>query len=476
MAVTDKSTGSPSPNTNPSPKSRDVTTSKASSRTPLKNSPKSPPRAPGRDYQGTPLSMTGIRTNLLHSLFMKLVLGFIIVVFAVGFGISTISPRFNDLEPAPKPIGSGPEMVAVVGSQRIERAKFRQAYAQQLQFREQFGQKPGAAELLSLRQSALQPLIDQATQYEAAKKDGITVSGEEIDEEIDKQIEDTIKQQKQGNEANFRRQVEAKYGSMDELKEKMRADYDRDAIERKVAIDKLEKKIKDNNKVTEEDYKRSVTKLHLRQLVVRPKAPGPTEKDYKAAQEKNAAQAKERAEKIAAQLRQKPDFTNFVAVVKKESDDVATKTKGGDLGWKLPKDLPVSPTVKDALLKSSETIIGPVQDDFAKDFYIFFVQERKLELPKDYAKNKSEYIKNYETERDNEAWSKYQEETKKTVEPEINDPALTAYKIQMEKIFSAPQDQQNKLREEALAKYEEALNYAAPIEAAAIHYQMAQLH
>jgi len=473
MAVSDKSTGPSKPNTGSSSKSREVATSKASSRAPLKGTP----QAQGKDYSGTPLSMTGIRTNLLHSTLTKIVLGLLIAIFAVGFGLSALSPNLGNVNDGqPKPLGSGPETVAVVGSQRIERDKFRRSYEQQLRFMEMYGQSAGSAELMSLRQRSLQSLVDEAAQYEAAQKEGITVSSEEVDADIEKKINEQIESERKSNAAGFRRGVEAKFGSLDAFKEDLRKNYIRDAIERQLMIEKLQKKIQDANKVTEADYKKSVTKLHLRQIVVRPKLPAPTEKDVKAAQEKNAAAAKARAEKIAAALRQSPTLATFIATAQKESDDTTTKTKGGDLGWKMPRDLTISAAPKDALLKTSETLVGPVQDDYSKDFYIFFIEGRKLELPKDYAKKKAEYLKNHETQSDNEAWSKYQEDLKKTVQSEISDPALRAYKMQTEEIPAAPEEQRKKLSETALASYEEALSYAAPIEAAAIHYQMAQLY
>src|SRR5690606_11990173 len=128
------------------------------------------------------------------------------------------------------------------------------------------------------------------------------------------------------------------------------AEGENENLERSLLVTKLEKKVKDENKVTEEDYKRSQTKLKLRQIVIKP---APSGLNDKAAQEKNKAAAKTEAEKLAASLKSKPTPQNFAAVATKESDDLITKSKGGDVGWKLPAELTLSPSVRDALVKSS---------------------------------------------------------------------------------------------------------------------------
>ncbi len=122
--------------------------------------------------------------------------------------------------------------------------------------------------------------------------------------------------------------------------------------------------------------------------------------------------------------------------------------------------------------------MGPIQDANTNDQYLFFVANRVLQLPEDFAKKekKEEYIENYRTQRQSEMWSKYQEEVKQNAQTEIFDPALVAYRMQQEGIHQAPLAEQDKLRREAVAKYEEAANYASGALRGAIYYQMAQLH
>lgn len=461
---------------NEKPKSaspRAIAEPKGDGRTPARGRPS----AQGKDYEGTPLSMTGIRSGLLHSTFIKVVMGLLIFIFAGTFLLGGLTPAGQTPEAGAG--GAGPDPVAQVAGQDIARAQFEGALQSQMRFAEMFGQKPGPVELLNMRQQALQSLSEQAAQYKAAQDAGITVSGAEIDAKIDEQIDEEIKRQQGTNPADFRRRVEAQYGTEAALRDELRKNYDRDAIERALMIEKLGEQVKVENRVTEDDYKRSLTKLNLRQIVVRPKLPPPTEKNPAAARDKNEAEAKARAEKIAARLKTLQGAAlarEFAVTAASESDDAATKAKGGQSGWKLPSMLPVGSAVKDALTAATANLIGPLQDEFSKDYYIFLIEGRRLDLPKDYARNKAQLLKDFEAQRDNEAWSKRQEEIRKTAQIEIYDPALQAYKIQTEQVFSATGDEQTRLRLEALQKYEEALQYAGPAQASAIHYQMARLH
>jgi hypothetical protein len=168
----------------------------------------------------------------------------------------------------------------------------------------------------------------------------------------------------------------------------------------------------------------------------------------------------------------------FTGMATAQSDDAATKAKGGLLGWKSPTDLTVGTPIKQALTEATTTpaVVGPLQDEATRNFYLFLIENRRPELPKDYAKKKAQYLKDFETQRDNEAWAKRQEEVKTSTQAEIYDPALVAYRIQNQQVLTAPAEQQNALREEALQKYQEALQGAGSTESAAIHYQMAQLY
>ena len=426
-------------------------------------------------YTGTPMSLTGIRGHLTKSVLWKMVLGLLIFIFAVGFALTAIAPPSG---PGGAPRGGGPARVATVGSQVVDRTAFENTARQQVEMMAQFGQKTDPTGLMALRQRALDGLVQNATEYDVAVEQGFTPTSSEVDAEIEKKIKEYVKSQEGTNPTAFRRKMEAEFGSMAKFEENARKNMEaqREGVAKELAIEKLKKSIQDKNTVTEADYKKSVTKLDLYQINIRPKPIDPVkDKDVKAATDKHKAEAKARAEKLAASLKN-ADLATFKATAQKESDDIATKSKGGALGLKLISEITAPQPEKDAIEKATGKVVGPLENEYNGGFDIFFINARKEELPKDYAKKKAELIKAYETTKDDEAWQKYTAELKKTRPPEILDPALQAYKIQMEKVFAAPADQQKSLRADALAKYQEALASAAPEESAAIHYQMAQLY
>ncbi len=428
-------------------------------------------------YPGTPLSLTGIRGHLTKSVLWKMVLGLLIFIFAVGFAITAIAPPSG---PGGAPRGGGPARVATVGNQVVDRTAFENTANQQVEMMAQFGQKTDPTSLMGLRQRALDGLVQNATEYDVAVEQGFTPSGSEVDAEIEKKIKEYVKAQEGTNPTAFRRQMEAQFGSMAKFEENARKNMNaqREGVAKELAIEKLKKSIQDKNVVTEADYKKSVTKLDLYQITIRPKPIDPVkDKDVKAATDKHKAEAKTRAEKLAASLKN-ADLATFKATAQKESDDTVTKAKGGALGLKLVSDPSFSApqAEKDAIEKATGKIVGPLENEYNGGFDIFFINGRKEDLPKDFAKKKAELVKTYETTKDDEAWRKYSEELKKTRTAEILDPSLQAYKIQMEKLATASPDQQKTLRADALAKYQEALATAGPEESAALHYQMAQLY
>lgn len=434
-------------------------------------------REPIADDAG-PLSMTGIRSGVMHSLGMKILLGGLIAIFVGGLAISSLQPPGNlGAQNAGMPAGSGPDVVARVGEETVPRALFQRSYDNQVEMAQRYGfQDTGAAGLMQIRQTALTSLAEQAAQVAEAKKRGITAGEEDIDKYITDEIDKSLKPQSGQTEASVRREIESQGTTVDEFKAKSREGYDRELVARQVLLQKLEKAVKDENKVSEDDYKRSVTKLSLRQIKISPKQPAPGAKDPKADAAKGEADAKARVDKLAAQLKS-ASAAQFAAAAKKDSDDIATKAKGGDLGTKLPAELGLSEDVRADLVKAKGPFVGPLQDPTSKDFYLFYVAGRKLDLPKDYAKKKAELQKQFEETQDDTAWQSFTSKLAEANKPVVEDPALVAYDIQTKQLGAVTDPNVQKgLREKAIASYEEALNYAAPSEATSIRYHLAQMY
>ena len=429
------------------------------------------------DVPESSLSMTGIR-KLLHGAGAKIVLGLLIFIFAIAGAL--FSSRMPSGIDGPVAARNGNAVVATLGGESISRDRFERMLMQTIGFQEQYGQKTGPLEFFSQAQSTLKNLTDDAAIYQAGIAAGVSASDADVDKEIQRLIDEQIKGQKDPDPAAFRRQMEAKYPNGEaDMRAELQKNFDRELVRRSLITKNFEEQAKAENKVTEEDYKRSVTKLGLRQIVIRPEPPGPTEKDYAKAQEANGVKAMKEAEALAPTLKAKKPAeltVAFAAAARANSADIATKSKGGVVGEKLPSELPVGANVRTALQKADGNLVGPIQDDATKDVFLFLIENRKPELPKEFDKKKAELIKNFETQSDNEAWQKKQDEIKKAAQPEISDPALVAYKSQSEKLYAAPEAEKAALRTDILAKYQEALGSAGPLESSAIHYQMAQLY
>ena len=432
------------------------------------------------DYVPSRFSMAGIRSGMTGGLW-KAVLMLLIFIFAVGTFLVGGGPTPE------APVGNSgtnanaPATIATVAGQTITRAQLDNALQQQLQYASYFGQTPTAADWLQFKQRALQGLQSNAAVVKAAQDANVAVSDQDIDDKITSLVSEQITQQSGSNMANFRRTLESQGKTEDGIRQEMRANYDRDLVRNALMTERHEKSWKATNKVTEADYLASVTQLNLSQIVVRAKSPLPNDKNALATYTKNKAEAQVRAQKVADGLKSLSGAAltaKFAQLARAQSDDLPTKTKGGALGFKLPTEVPFSPSTRDALLavKKTPSVVGPLQDDAVGGSVLLLVAGKKPQLPKDYAKNKAKLFTAFEDQRDNEAWQKHVETMSKAATLELQDPALQAFKTQTDSALTSPVNSNNGARDEVLAKYQQALTYSNGLQAAAIRFQMAQLY
>ena len=449
------------------------------SQTPVKRSKGTEPVEPARfkEEKPSPFSIEGIRNGAVASNVVKVFLVASGLIMAGGFIISSLNPAPElNQQGGRGGISNATAPIAQIGEQTVTKGELAQSLQRQEDFGRQYGQITTVSSYMASKQGALEGLTSNAATIEAAKAAGIKVTDADVDAKINEEIGKSLKPQAGQTEAQFRRLIETQYGSVEKAKadtlSKITSDQ-RDGIRDSLYVDKLEKQVDDANKVTEDDYKRSQTKLKLRQIVVRPPLPKPDAKtpaDPKAGE----AAALAKANKLVAQLKTAPTAANFAAIAKAQSDDPASKAKGGEIGFKLPSDL--GPDVGDAVAKSSGTIVGPFADQSGAQ-NIFMVEARTLKLPADYAKNKKKLLEDFEKQQDSQAWSKRQDEIKKAATPAISDASLLAYKAQNDPtLLSKTPEEQKKTRAAAIEQYKSALPGDSPMETAAINYQMAQLY
>ena len=446
--------------------------------TPVKRSKGTEPveKARFKEEKPSPFSIEGIRRGAVASNVVKVFLVASGLIMAGGFIVSSLNPAPELARQQGAGIANPGAPVAQLGEQTISKGELAQSLQRQEDFGRQYGQITTVASYFAGKQGALEGLTSNAANIEAAKAAGIAVTDADVDAKINEEVDKSLKPQQGQTEAQFRRLIETQYGSVEKAKEdtlsKITPDV-RDNVRNGLYVEKLQKQVEDANKVSEDDYKRSQTKLKLRQIVVRPPLPAgdaKTPADPKAGE----AAALAKANKLIAQLKTAPTVANFSAIARAQSDDPTSKAKGGEIGWKLPGEL--GPDVGDAVAKSSGTIVGPFADQGGAQ-NIFMVENRVLKLPADYAKNKKKLLEDFEKSQDDQAWQKRQDEIKKAATPAISDPALLAYKAQTDPTFlSKTPEEQKKTRAAAIEQYKSALPGDSPIETASINYQMAQLY
>ncbi len=448
------------------------------SQTPVKRAkaPEPVEKARFKEEKPSPFSIEGIRRGAVASNVVKVFLVASGLIMAGGFIISSLNPAPELAQKGGQSIANAGAPIAQIGEQTVTKGELAQAMDRQEQFGRQYGQITTVNSYMAGKQGSLEALTANAATIEAAKAAGITITDADVDAKINEEIDKSLKPQAGQTEAQFRRVIETQFGSIEKAKQdtldKITPDQ-RDGIRQQLYVEKLQKQVEDKNKVTEDDYMRSQTKLKLRQIVVRPPLPASDAKtptDPKAGE----AAALAKANKLVAQLKAAPTDANFAAIAKAQSDDPVSKVKGGEIGWKLPAE--VGPEVGEALSKSEGKIVGPIADASGTQ-NIFLVENRALKLPADYAKNKKTLLEEFEKAQDAQAWSKRQDEIKKAATPAITDPALLAYKAQNDPaFFSKTPEEQKKTRAASIEQYKSALPGDTPIETAAINYQLSQLY
>lgn len=237
-----------------------------------------------------------------------------------------------------------------------------------------------------IKESNISTLIDMIDKeiFDKMFKDK---DSKEEDESINKQIEQ-IKSYYGENEETYKSIIKQYFGveSEDELKDKLRLDYRRNkAVEEYILKNITDDEIKDyfDKNITGE-----IKASHILVSV-----------DVKNnATDKEKEKAEKKAEKEAQDIIKKLDKgEDFAKLAKKSSDDEATATNGGDLGYFQPSDMTKSfaDAVKD--LKVKEYTKEPVKTEYG---YHIILKTGEKDKPKldDVKDDIKEKIKNEKTE------------------------------------------------------------------------------
>jgi tetratricopeptide (TPR) repeat protein len=275
--------------------------------------------------------------------------------------------------------------VAKIGRVKIDRQTFETILEQE---RDKYPFASGPEGQMFLRLQVLNNIIDEMILNEALKREKIKVS----DKEINKYIEDRINEEIE-REKKEKKKITDEKGLRDSLRRALESQ--KEAVKRELMVKKLQEKLASRVKVTEEDLKASFKEVHLRGIKVL-----------------SEAEAKELMEKAKGQ--------DFSALAKQYYSSRGEKNKKDDMGW-LPLEM-LPPDLREkikGLIKGDMTIAN-----VGGSFYLLKLEDERLNLPKDYEKNREKLLKDYEAMKKQTALSEYKSKLQRELDVQIYDPLI----------------------------------------------------
>jgi parvulin-like peptidyl-prolyl isomerase len=273
--------------------------------------------------------------------------------------------------------------VVTVNGEPVTRAEYDQAW--ELQRRMAGGSEIGS---VLMQGQILRELVDNALLRSIAKKQGITVS----DEEVDKAIE-SMRQSlgSKNNPASDDRLLEIQGApSMNVLREDLR---------RQLLPRTLFEKFAARQQVTEEDLRKSYDQVKARHILI-----AVTDSPRPIPGALPDAMAKRRAEKILTEVKAGKDFAQlaneFTMDPTNKMDPATGKPvppKGGEMGWRPYGDIedPAFANAARALKKGE--VSGVVKTP--NGYEIIQVEDTRTNLPQDYARRKGELLRQLRQQR-----------------------------------------------------------------------------
>jgi parvulin-like peptidyl-prolyl isomerase/Tfp pilus assembly protein PilF len=279
-----------------------------------------------------------------------------------------------------------PRTIARVNGEEIPRQQYEQALIRLTQFG---SHRLSPQDWAFFKEQIFRELVDNELLRQEAYRRGLRVTRADINKRIDELVQLQLVSAKQQYERDkdFRDFVRRQYGSFDALASDLRRQLgrQRSAFEQDLLMEKLQRSIEQEVKVTEKDLLDTYTKFRLRHIFVStdrflPKGKQPTDQERAEAKRKALERAKELRERVIK-------GEDFAKLAEKESDDPVTKRKGGDLGelsldaarWRIGEDaMSILPKLK----------VGDVSEPIEgfNGYHIVKLEGKRVEPPEDYNK------------------------------------------------------------------------------------------
>jgi len=306
--------------------------------------------------------------------------------------------------------GQAPPIIAKVGKHRITRNQFAEAVKSTEDRMRMFGMAEGSSSLdmeVIIYEQALADLISNAQLLEAARKQGIKVSGSEVTGEINAQVDATVQQRIKDNKAKFIRDLNRTGQDLDGYKKQLAAAIDKQQMADQLVRLKLQAAVVGQIKVTDLQVKESFDEYEAPYVRVNL---GKTGKEM----------ARTTAQQISEQLKAGLSLDQVKDKLAKDNPDVFVVAKPGPQrrgSGALPDEVE-----KAALAGKVGEVSSPIETPEA--FYVVKLTKLESKLPKDFDQRKDFYQKQVEGRLKGQAWEKYQSEVEKIVKVDILDKEL----------------------------------------------------
>lgn len=210
-----------------------------------------------------------------------------------------------------------------------------------------------------LKKQILDRLIDAELQLQVAKKHGIEVTNQQLNQAVAR-----VAAENHLSVADFRKAVVKQGLTYPEYRKQMRDELKISQLQQRVLGKKVNitsQEVNDFLKTMDKD-KQKMPEFHLKGILIALPV-GPTPEQIK--------QARERAEAIITKLHKGADFST--TAVAESAGKFALK--GGDMGWRQAAELPPQLTEKLEQTKTGK-IVGPIQSP--NGFYILKVLDKRV--------------------------------------------------------------------------------------------------
>lgn len=312
------------------------------------------------------------------------------------------------------------QAVANVNGEPIKREQFELHVSERR--REMAALGNDAINLIGLPAMMLDEQIQQMLIAQAARKEGVSVSGRDVDREVDKLVEEQVKREReraaQGKpltDRQFEMIIQSSMGkSVNAWRQELKRNWEprKPLLEQALLEQKLREKVASVPPPSDEQLKNSFDELKIRHILI-------------STGKRTEEQARQRAEEVLQKLRGGADFVSFA---KQFSDDQGTKAQGGSLGAIQRSQL--SSIFVPEFAKAVETLQQGQLSDLVKTqygFHIIRVDSVTPRAPQDLDKNKQKYIDEYLQSQREAKWRQYLQQLRQTAKIEVLDPELKAF-------------------------------------------------